>query len=396
MTWTQPSDLREQVQRLWDSGKLLASVATGEPLFPLRLTLRCPTASEIGNDFDSVRKWVGELQGVANIRLEMRERSHRIHGVNLFPSEVWLDSLDAAAALIGVRGDLLRFTELVELTCHRQPLLVPWLAKRPLWAVGLAEVWQQLLAVVDWVQVNPRSGVYLRQVDTEDVHSKFIETHRTVLQELLDLVLPTIAIDRSAVGVGQFNRRYGFLDKPALVRFRVLDVNRQLLPCEGIQDVTLDRKSFARIDASVANVFIVENEINFLSFPTMPDAMVIFGAGYGFDAIKDATWLGDRSVYYWGDIDTHGFAILDQLRSTLPLAKSFLMDRSTLLAHRAHWTVEPQPQQRELSRLDNTEHAVYEDLRYNRVGRAVRLEQERIGFGWFKEALALVTINSRI
>jgi hypothetical protein len=146
----------------------------------------------------------------------------------------------------------------------------------------------------------------------------------------------------------------------------------------------------------VSTVFIVENEINFLSFPTMQDAMVLFGSGYGFDAIKSVTWLRDRSVFYWGDIDTHGFAILDQLRSTLPLAKSFLMDRSTLLAHKAHWTLEPKPQQRELSRLDDTERALYDDLRYHRVGEAVRLEQERIRFGWCKEALSLVRSIGRL
>lgn len=39
-------------------------------------------------------------------------------------------------------------------------------------------------------------------------------------------------------------------------------------------------------------------------------------------------------VHYWGDLDTHGSAILDRLRAWLPQTRSFLMDRETLLDHR--------------------------------------------------------------
>ena len=30
-------------------------------------------------------------------------------------------------------------------------------------------------------------------------------------------------------------------------------------------------------------------------------------------------WLLEKEIYYWGDIDTHGFAIFNQLRGFLPL-----------------------------------------------------------------------------
>jgi hypothetical protein len=35
-----------------------------------------------------------------------------------------------------------------------------------------------------------------------------------------------------------FCRRYGFLDKPSRVRFRMLDANVRLLPLETDQDIT--------------------------------------------------------------------------------------------------------------------------------------------------------------
>ncbi len=43
--------------------------------------------------------------------------------------------------------------------------------------------------------------------------------------------------------------------------------------------------------------------------------------------LAQAGWLARCQVYYWGDIDTHGFAILDQLRTHIPHARSLLMDR---------------------------------------------------------------------
>ena len=116
--------------------------------------------------------------------------------------------------------------------------------------------------------------------------------------------------------------------------------------------------------------------------------MVVFGAGYGFEVLAGAQWLHRCAVHYWGDIDTHGFAILDQLRATLPHAQSLLMDRATLLAHADHWGEEPQPLLRNLPRLTAEEGALFDDLRDNRLRPRLRLEQERIGFGWVQQALA--------
>ena len=98
--------------------------------------------------------------------------------------------------------------------------------------------------------------------------------------------------------------------------------------------------------------------------------------------LAKADWLAACALYYWGDIDTHGFAILDQLRAHHPHAKSFLMDRQTLLAHRPQWIDEPQPTLRDLPCLSPEESALYDDLRWLRLAdRPVRLEQERIAFG---------------
>ena len=164
-----------------------------------------------------------------------------------------------------------------------------------------------------------------------------------------------------------------------------------LLPAAGEaapeQDVTLDAASFAALDTGVSRVFITENEINFLAFPCVRAGMVIFGAGYGFETLGRAHWLRRCRLHYWGDIDTHGFAILDALRARFDHAESFLMDRGTLMAFESLWGAEDRPIDRDLPRLTAEERALYDDLRDHRIGRNLRLEQERIGFGWVASAL---------
>jgi hypothetical protein len=158
-------------------------------------------------------------------------------------------------------------------------------------------------------------------------------------------------------------------------------------------DITLTQAAFECLNLPVQRVFVAENEVNFLAFPPTPSSLVIFGAGYGFEALAGAAWLQRCELHYWGDIDTHGFAILDQLRAQFPHAQSLLMDRATLLAHGQQWGDEPQPVLRDLPRLTPDEMAVFDDLRDNRLRVGVRLEQERIGFACLQAALRLLTVT---
>lgn len=391
--WTTPAELRGRLQKRWDRGELLAALIDPgstpgcAPLFPLRLPLRGPSAGELIDQFDAARRWIAELRAMPHIRLELTERHHRQLGTNQIPTAAWIDSLEQALALIGKTAQAKRFQDLITLTRAQQPALLAWLTRRPLRALELQPDFPRLLAVVDWVQRHPRPDIYLRQVDLPGVHSKFIERYRAVLSEWLDAVLPPAAINPEARGVAGFARRYGFRDKLPRVRFRLLDPAIPLLPGIDMPDISLDAPSFARLAPKVGRVFLTENEINFLAFPPLPDAMVIFGAGYGFEPLSAATWLTERLLYYWGDIDTHGFAMLDQLRHHFRQVRSVLMDRATLFAFEPLWGEEAEPCTRDLHRLTPAETSLYQALRDHHIRLNLRLEQERIGFDWACQAL---------
>lgn len=398
--WTRPKDIKAQLQRLWDRGELLRDLLDGEPRFPLRLRLKGPDASDIADRFQAVRAWVALWEDQPPLRLEWRQTRHRVQGTQSLPVAAWLGDADAAIAWLGRHQDRQRFVSVVAATRIAAPALLPWLARRPLQGLDLSPVWPQLLAVVDWVCRHPRPAVYLRQVDLPGVHSKFIESHRGVLAELLDLALPAQAIDAAASGVTRFAARYGFLEKPVRIRFRVLDPDIRTLPglddgvcaaaaprAPAAADIALDSDSFSRLRLDVRRVFITENEINFLAFPPVPGALVIFGGGYGWDALARSPWLNHCQIDYWGDIDTHGFGILDRLRGHFGHVRSFLMDRATLFAHESAWGRENAPLRADLPHLDPAEQALYDDLRHDRIRAGLRLEQEHIAFAHVQNTL---------
>jgi hypothetical protein len=387
MTWTTPADLRAQVQRLWDQGVLLRAQLDGEPLFPLALRLKRPDSKALAERFDEVRQWIRQLQeGEGHYCLDWQEINHRQLGRNQVPAGAHLDSLDAALALLGKRREAERFAELSRLTLARFPELHDWLARYSLRALEQAEYWPKVLAVLDWFRAHPHSGIYLRQLDIAGVDSKFIEQRRGLLGELLDRVLQAEVLDAEARGVRGFSRRYGLRDKPLLVRLRILDPN---LAINGLSDLSAPVEQIARLRLDLARVFVTENETNALAFPAHERALVILGQGYALERLGEIPWLHQQPLHYWGDIDTHGFAILDRLRAHLPQAESLLMDRNTLLEHQALWGVEPADKRcnASLGRLTEAEQALYRELREDRLGERLRLEQEHVRFGWLRQAL---------
>lgn len=400
MNWTTPADIRAQVQKHWDNGRLLRD-AVGAPSgadeletdrlgFPLTLRMRGPTARELATRHDEVRAWIKELEAASRAALGCgydivwSETSNRVIGRNRSPSSIIVPTRTDALALIGQAETAGRFATLAKSTTERFPELEAWFQRRPLKVLEHVDAWERILAVLEWFRANPHSGRYVREIDVPGVDTKFIEVRKLLLAELLDLVLPAAAIDSSRSGSADFEARYGLAAKPALLRFRVLDPD---LAIHGLTDLTVRIDELKHLDLAVERVLIVENEITGLALPNMTRTAAIFGLGYAVGLLRELDWLRDREVLYWGDIDTNGFAMLERMRAILPDVRSLLMDRGTLMRHQAHWSTELTPYVGALDRLTPAEAGLYDDLRFDRLGRAIRLEQERIPL---REAAAIL------
>lgn len=386
--WSSPGDVRALVQRLWDQGRILAARLYDEPLFPLEIALRSPSIADMGSQFGAVQDWARQLQAGAGsaYTLITRDINHRQLGRQQVPAAARFDHADHALRAIGRLTDARRFDQLAAATLAAFPELRDWIGSRPLTLLDQADEWERILAILQWFRAHPRPGLYLRQLDIYGVDTKCIEARKALLTELLDLILPASSVQREATGARQFDQRFGLLGKPTMLRFRLLD--RELF-ISGLHDLTVPLDQFIALAPPATRVFITENEINMLAMPPLPGAMVIFGGGYAIDRLRDIAWLRARELIYWGDIDTHGFAILDRLRASMPHTRSTMMDEATLQAHRPLWGTEPADKRYagDLTRLDAAEQALFGALRDNVHGRHVRMEQERIGFGWIRDVL---------
>lgn len=381
--WTTPAELVAQVQRLWDRGDVLRAGIEGEALFPRQLRLRRPTAKDLGERFDEVRRWIRALEEGSRehgYTLEFDQVDHRQLGTNQVPGRVLIPTEAAALRIIGKTRAAERFRALREQTVALFPALAGWIAARPMKVLEHEAHWAGFVLVLQWFLRHPRSGLYRRQLEIEGVDTKFIETHRQVLGELLELVLPADALAQGP----SFDRRFGLREKPALVRFRILDESQHL---HGLSDLSVPAAELAKLELGVDDVIVTENEVNGLALLPRPRTLVVFGQGYALEKLGEIPWLASRRLFYWGDIDTHGFAMLDRFRGHFPLAQSLLMDRSTFLAHRPMWVTEKTPSTESLTRLTEPENALHRELLRATWGERLRLEQERIGFGWVREAL---------
>lgn len=434
--WSTPVDLRLQIQRLWNRGDLLrASLAAHFPgmqdslvvgaeairsenlpavavagsavvvEFPRKLTLRKPGSKQLSDQFEQVRTWIQSLAQCRHVRVEYRETRHPVLGRNALPDQVWVDSLSDALMLINCTKEARQFIAVSDVIVAHDVRLLAWLYKRPLKLLDLLPVYEKLIKVHSKMISTRARGIYLRQLSVAGVDTKFIEQHRDTLAEWLDLTLPTESIDNGYQGIKGFARRYGYREKPLRLRLRSLDsccpfpvdLGKAIHAPDGKKykglsqaDVTMDIAVVGELQPTHKRVLITENEINYLALPKIPATLALFGSGYGWQSLQDVSWLHTVQVLYWGDLDTHGFAILDELRAQLPHVQSLLMDRDTLLAHETYWGHEPSPTDRKLDRLTEQEHRLYTELVNNRYGNNIRLEQEQLDFDCVARTLAVL------
>lgn len=368
--WPASADIAAAVQRRWDNGSILQNLATGKPFEPITVPLPGPRASEIGDQLGAVRDWIAGLSHYdgARYQLVFSPIGGRVVGRNEIPTRAVITSIEQVSSLLGVGADVSRFREILG-NVDAAPRVRAWVVAHPHRALALCDEIPQLIAAHRWLDGHRGSGRYLRQIDASGVDTKFVERHRTVLAAMLQV--------RGTAG--GFTADLGLAAKPEMMRMR-LDSALRLAPQVSEMTLRLDEAATLPLAPSIA--MIVENEVTFLSVPVPPGGVVLWGRGFAVNLPGALPWLRDVPVVYWGDIDTHGFVILDRLRSHLPQAVSVLMDAETLLIHRDRWIAEDAPATRELANLTVAEGAVYAGLVTDEWGSKVRLEQERIDWAW--------------
>ncbi|KPI04495.1 protein of unknown function DUF2220 [Actinobacteria bacterium OK074] len=383
--WTAPDDVITRLRKRWDKGTYLTALAEQTPWEPFCIPLTGPKPGDITSDFTAVLAWSRSWATDAGpLRVAYRRLGGRIAGTNNIPHQAWIDRPEHLWELLGVEEDVNQYRALIDSAARTAPQLLTWMSANPLKVLALSSEWPRIQATVGWITDYRGPALHVRQIDVPGVDTKFIERHRAVLSTLLDISLPPERIN-STVQRANFTERFRFLRKPTYIRFRILDGESRLC---GFSELTVRAEEFTEAPRGITNVYVVENETTYLAFPSVSGSVVVHGGGYAVTQLASLPWLHNMRVIYWGDLDTHGFAILNRLRNHFPHTESMLMDRSTLTAHRDHWARETVPTHEHLELLSVDEADLYRSLVDDEFGHFIRLEQERIHFSALESALS--------
>lgn len=381
-----PEDIKALLARRF-AGKhreWLAQTPSGEK-WPLELSLSVPSEEEAYQDLEGVRAWIRAWQACDGPgSVAWTERRWRSLGTQRIPEKLVLFGPQDVASWAGhstrwTRA-VARYGELIGLWPSLEKSL-------PRYFDVLADYsdpeFGRLVGMLKWIQANPCSNLYPRQIPVEGLDSKWLETRKGLIADLV------AAIQSDSESNKDFYARCGLTALPGLVRLRILDANLRSQVGE-LSDIAALPREIAGLSLPVERLYIVENIQSGLAYPDVRGAVLVMGLGYSVDLLGGIPWMKEARSLYWGDCDTHGFAILSRARTYLPDLESVMMDKETLLAHKPLWTEESEQHAgRELSGLTVNESEIYRGLKEQRWGYKVRLEQERISWDYATRKLRL-------
>lgn len=340
--------------------------------WPLCVTLGVPTQAQAQQQVSQVKCWQqawADWRGAGELAWVDRQWSQLGH--QRLPESLTLSSPAEVARLLDRTDEWIRLTQRFGELAGRWPPLRELLPTVMSTIADWSDTdFDRFVLVLDWLLCHPNSGLYLRQIPIAGIDSKWLESRRALVSGFLRRLrdLPAEAGFYTCTGLRRLplTLRLRLLDPPLRARFA------------GLGDVQVPLAELASLSLPLTRIFIVENLQTGLAFNDLPGTAVFMQQGYAVDLFGQIPWLQQVECYYWGDLDTHGFAILDRLRAHLTHVKSILMDLDTLLSHREWWGVEDKPTTAPLSRLTADEALVYQQLCSGAYGSGVRLEQERI------------------
>lgn len=303
--------------------------------------------------------------------LDFQKVKTKYLGVQDLPVSIYFDSEKDFLKFLGKENEVDSFKLNVEIILREFPELREWIIKNPKKVIGNVNEWQNILQVCQYFKQNPKPNFYIRELPVK-VHTKFVERNKSILRELLDVLISEHVKSEEKEFENRFNLKYA---EPQ-IRFKVLDKTISERFFSEIDDIAIPVSQFEKLDLPIFKVLVVENKTTLyttLTLPKMNDTIAIFGSGFSVFNLKNVRWFDNLKILYWGDIDVQGFEILSQFRTYFPQTKSVLMDKKTFDTFFENDNGTPTNISTKLN-LTDEEQMLYDILKTNNW----RLEQERI------------------
>lgn len=376
------AELKRKSQALYRD--YLRALVTEVPFFPRKIR----SDKKVSEDFATMRSELAQIIAASAERtgygytIQYEKINTRKHGIQNLPMEISFETERDYLRFTGKQRESEVFKSDLEYILQTLPVLKDWCEENVLKIIEYAGAWEDIMKVCRYFLQHPFPGLYIRELPIE-VHTKFIETHKALLYDLLNALLPSYAICEDYSGIKHFEERFGLKSSPALVRFRVLDAELARSCFSGLTDLSVPEEEFRQLCIPCSKIFILENKMNFLTLPQRKGAIGIWGCGFGVSILRECPWLKDKEIYYWGDLDVHGFQILSQCRLYYPQVQSVMMDKQTYQLFQEFSVENCVPNCPELGNLTDEERETW--LLLQRQQR--RLEQEKISHAYASEKL---------
>lgn len=369
--------------KIYTNGKVFIDYIEDGELFPFNIKLPRLKQSDLRDNYSGIVKELNIFKK-ESLELSYKEFNFKNIGLQKLPFAVNFNKRENILGFISKADEFELFKKNYFKIILKYPSLKKTIVKKPFLVLDYLDVWDKLFLVCDFFINNSKPYIYVRELSIKGVDTKFIEKYKKILDTLFCILLESYNIrdDISLLSNYGFEKKY-FLKYPMpVVRFRILDDTQKL---SGLSDISVTIEEFKRLNLRCKNVFLVENKITTLSFPSIKDSIVIFGSGYGIEILKHVEWLNKKKLFYWGDIDSDGFAILSQARGYFKHIKSIFMDTITIKTFMMYSTKESEIKKvkKKLLNLTKAESIIYDKL----LDKNFRLEQEKIHFDYVKERL---------
>lgn len=347
----------------------------------VRLTTAAPSAARASEDPTGTAEWIQRWREFEagrdghGVQVAWADRRLPGFGVVALPQrvEVCGDRAIAGIAGLAARWDqaLSRVHQVVSLGPDPHALRSAAAASAPMWEKLTDPDMERLLAVCRWAIEHPTEGLRAREVAVPGVDTKWLESRTRVVELLVEAARAGREGSNPGSGLG--------LKRADLrIRMRLLDP-RIDFPLRDVESPVDQLATLWTDSRGPRHLVVVENLTTFLALPDLPDTIAVFGRGFAVDAVAALPWALTARIVYWGDLDSHGFAILDRLRHHAPGATSVMMDVETFSAWRGFSVPDPTPTRTSPTRLTPGEFAALEALT---IAGDLRVEQERIPWDW--------------
>lgn len=382
-----PSDIKNIAIKKW--GDYLRSLITNEEFFPLEINrIGKIKPREAFWEYDKTVKSIDELIDKSNLKIE---KSYQIEFVEVnnrkvkasrFPDSIKFISEADYLCFIGKESERDIFVQITNKIINAIPTLREWILQNPDAVIDNVKDWDGLIKVCSYFLKVPKPHLYLRELPIE-VHTKFIENNKSVLTSLLNFLIGEFINKEEK----QFETRFNLKLPESLIRFKILDTNLSMNYFNGMDDISIPVSQFEKMSLPISKVIIVENKTTlytFLALPQLDATVAVYGGGRAISLLKNVKWLDKVNVYYWGDIDAHGLAMLNQFKGYFSKTQSILMDKATLDNFKEFQVIGTNMEDTVLEHLNDFELSFYRYLRINNI----RLEQEKIPDSFVKLTLA--------